>query len=218
MEHAVLIAGKQSPFTDDLIQETLRRGDRVFASYDDSDTPPEVPDTFGESLRYIPWNRRSLISSRSLILTIDQEPVVPERVIVVCAPEGVNAPLHEVEAVTIEEKIDTSVKGYLFAIREIAAYFIRRRGGDLTILWYDPGVDLLPPVDAAIAGAVQGFAQSMLGYYENEPFKIRGLSASNAESRAVATWVLEQIYDRTEKSAGRWQKYGQKMGILPFRR
>jgi hypothetical protein len=141
MEQAVLITGKQSSFTDDLIQETLRRTGRVFASYDENDTAPEVPDTFGDSLRYIPWTRRSLISARTMMLSIEAEGEIP-----------------------------------------------------------------------------QGLAQSMIAFYENEPFTLRGLYASDADGRGVAQWALEQIIDRSEKSAGRWQKYGQKMSLLPFRR
>lgn len=218
MEQSVLITGKQSTFTDDLIQESTKRVSRVFASYDQTDTPPEVPDTFGETLNYIPWTRRSLISARSLILSIDQSDLVPSRAIVVCAPEGLNSSLHETEPVKIEEAIDSAVKGYLFVIRELVSYFVKRNGGDLTIIWYDPGVEVFPPVDAAIAGAVQHLTQSMLTFYENEPIAIRVLSASDADSRSVARWALEQIYDREEKSAGRTQKYGQRMGLLPFRR
>jgi hypothetical protein len=218
MEQAVLITGKQSSFTDDLIQETLRRTGRVFASYDENDTAPEVPDTFGDSLRYIPWTRRSLISARTMMLSIEAEGEIPQRAVGVCAPEGINTSLHETSAAIVEEKVDAAVKGYIFVLREIAAAYIRRGAGDLTILWYDPGMEILPPVDAAIAGAVQGLAQSMIAFYENEPFTLRGLYASDADGRGVAQWALEQIIDRSEKSAGRWQKYGQKMSLLPFRR
>ena len=142
MEHAVLITGKQSSFTDDLIQEALRRSGRVFASYDESDTAPEVPDTFGDSLRYIPWTRRSLISARTMMLAIEADGTIPERAIVVCAPEGINTSLHDTSAATIEETVDAAVKGYLFVLREIAAAYIRRGAGDLTILWNDPGVEV----------------------------------------------------------------------------
>ena len=237
MEHSVLITGKQSAFTDDLVQELLKRLDRVYASFDESDTAPEVPDSFGDSLRYIPWTRRSLISSRSLLLAVAGEIEAADagegggaraggevaagglsRAVVVCAPEGINAALHDTEAATIEERIDVAVKGYLFVIRELAALFIRRGGGDLTILWYDPGVEVLPPVDAAIAGAVEGLTRSMLAFYENEDVSIRGLSASHTDGPAVALWALEQILDRTAKSVGRFQRYGQRMSLLPFRR
>ena len=104
MEQAVLITGKQSSFTDDLIQEALRRSGRVFASYDETDTAPEVPDTFGDSLRYIPWTRRSLISARTMMLAIEADGAIPGRTIVVCAPEGVNTSLHETAAATVEER------------------------------------------------------------------------------------------------------------------
>lgn len=218
MEQSVLITGKQSTFTDDLIQESTHRVSRVIASYDQTDTPPEVPDTFGDTLMYLPWTRRSLISARTMMLSIDQIDIVPKRAIVVCAPEGINTSLHETDAATIEATIDNAVKGYLFIVREIAAFFVKKGGGDLSIVWYDAGIEVLPPVDAAISGAVQTFTQSMLTFYENETVAIRGLYASDSDSRAVARWTLEQVFDREEKSAGRRQKYGQRMGLLPFRR
>ncbi len=235
MERSVLITGKQSAFTDDLVQEVLQQASRVYASFDESDTPPEVPDTFGESLRYLPWNRRSLVSSRSLMLAVAAEvengregagkETPPEgasgnlsHAIVVCTPEGLNASLHDTPAVTIEETIDAAVKGYLFVVREIAATFMRSGRGDLTVLWYDPGVDVLPPLDGTLAGAVDGLVRSLVAFYENEAVTIRGLSASDGDGRSVARWVVEQIFERGEKSAGRRQRYGQKMGILPFRR
>jgi NAD(P)-dependent dehydrogenase (short-subunit alcohol dehydrogenase family) len=217
MNGAVLITGKQSGFTDDLVQETLNRHIPVCATHDSQDTAPEVPDSSGDRLFYTPWSRRSLLSARSVLLTVAREYESLGHGFVVCSPEGVNEALHQTESAVIEEKIDVAVKGYLFILKELIAYLMRRGGGDCTIVWYDPGSEVMPPLDAGIAGAVQGLVRSLLASYEDSPVTIRGLFASDADSRGVARWVLEQSLDRPEKSAQRWQKYGQK-GILPFRR
>ena len=218
MDGAILITGKQSSFTDDLVQESLGRRLRVFATHDAGDTAPEVPDSFGDTLRYIPWTRRSVISARSMLLNVERESDGVERAVVVCAPEGVNKPLHQTESAVIDESIDVSLKGYLFVIKEIIAYFARLGGGDLTVVWYDGGSEIVPPLDASLAGAVQSLTRSLLAFYENESVTIRGLQASDSDGRAVARWVLDHAIDRADKSAGRWQKYGQKMGLLPFKR
>jgi hypothetical protein len=218
MHGAILITGKQSGFTDDLVQEALGRSHRVIATHDPTDVAPEVPDTFGDSLTYAPWSRRSLISARSVMLAVESDGAPLEHAFVVCSPEGVNDPLHATESVVIEQTIDAAIKGYLFMIKEITASLVRRGGGALTIVWYDGGSELVPPLEAAIAGAVQQLTHSLLAFYENESVVMRGLHASESDSRAVARWVLEQSLDRGEKSAGRWQRYGQKMGILPFKR
>ena len=221
MNGAVLITGKQSGFTDDLVQEALNRKLRVLATHDPQDTPPEVPDTFGDNLSYTPWNRRSLLSARSVLLAVDQdaaEHAPMDHAFVVCSPEGINQPLHQTESALIEERVDAALKGYLFIIKEVIAQLQRAGGGNCSIVWYDGGSEVMPPLDATIAGAAQGLMRSLLAFYQDEPVVIRGFQASDSDSRAVARWVLEQALDRGEKSAGRLQKYGQKMGILPFRR
>ncbi|MFW5827224.1 MAG: hypothetical protein ACOCU4_03985 [Alkalispirochaeta sp.] len=218
MNGAVLITGKQSGFTDDLVQEALNRKLHLLATHDPTDTAPEVPDTFGDMLSYTPWTRRSLLSARSVILAVEREQNGLRHAIVVCSPEGINQPLHETESAVIEERIDAAVKGYLFIIKEVIAQLLRNGGGECTLVWYDGGSEVMPPVDAAIAGAVHGLMRSLIAFYEDEPVVMRGFQASDGERRAVARWVLEQTFDRGEKSAGRLQRYGQKMGILPFRR
>ncbi|HKK47622.1 MAG TPA: hypothetical protein VJ932_00900 [Alkalispirochaeta sp.] len=218
MNGAVLITGKQSGFTDDLVQEALNRKLHILATHDPTDTAPEVPDTFGAMLSYTPWTRRSLLSARSVILSVEREQEGLQHAIVVCSPEGINQPLHETESATIEERIDAAVKGYLFMIKEVIAQLVRNGGGECTLVWYDGGSEVMPPLDAAIAGAVHGLMRSLIAFYEDEPVVMRGFQASDSEHRAVARWVLEQTFDRGDKSAGRLQRYGQKMGILPFRR
>ncbi len=218
MNGAVLITGKQSGFTDDLVQEALNRKLHLLATHDPADTAPEVPDTFGDMLSYTPWTRRSLLSARSVILSVEREQNGLRHAIVVCSPEGVNQPLHETESAVIEERVDAAIKGYLFMIKEVIAQLVRNGGGECTLVWYDAGSEVMPPLDAAIAGAVHGLMRSLIAFYEDEPVVMRGFQASDSERRAVARWVLEQTFDRGDKSAGRLQRYGQKMGILPFRR
>ncbi len=218
MQEPVLITGKQSAFKDDLVQEVLNRRQQVFATTDPDEVTPEVPDSVGSGLVYIPWTRRSLLSARSMLLSADRDSQGFSRAVLVCAPEGINTPLHQTESALIEQSVDGALKGYLFVLKEILAYFLRRGEGDLTVIWYDGGAEVLPPFDAAIAASMQGLFRSLLAFYEEEPVVLRGLQASESDSRAVAHWVSEQIFDRGDKSAGRWQKYGQRSGLIPFKR
>lgn len=218
MQEPILITGKQSAFKDDLVQAFLNRQRQVFATSDAEDDLPEVPDSVGSGLCYIPWSRRSLLSARSMLLAVDREGDGVSQAVVVCAPEGINTPLHQTESALIERSVDAALKGYLFALKEILGYLVRRGGGDCTVIWYDGGVDVLPPFDAALAGAMQGLVRSLFAFYEEEPVVLRGLQASSSDRRAVVQWTMEQMLDRKDKSAGRWQKFGQRTGFLPFRR
>ncbi|POR02030.1 hypothetical protein AU468_07190 [Alkalispirochaeta sphaeroplastigenens] len=218
MQEPVLITGKQSAFTDDMIQEFLNRQHQVFATADSADEHPQVPDSVGSGLHYLPWSRRSLLSARSVMLALDGETRDMSRAVVVCAPEGIHTPLHQTESALIEQGVDAALKGYLFILKEVLGYFLRRGSGDITVVWYDGGAEVLPPFDATLCGAVQGLVRSLFAFYEGEAVTIRGLQASESDSRAVARWVAEQIIDKAEKSSGRWQKYGQRSGLLSFKR
>lgn len=219
MDGAILITGKESSFFDDMVQEALNRsGPTVVATRDPGGPLPVIPDTIGDSLRYVPWARRSLLSARSALLEADRLAGSIAHGFVLCSPEGVNSSLHQTESALIEERVDAAVKGYLFIIKELIAYMIRRGGGDVTIIQYDGGAEVMPPLDAAVIGAVQHLTKSLFAFYESEPVVIRGLQASESDGRLAANWVLEQSLEKASKSAWRWQKYGQRSGIFSFRK
>lgn len=216
MHTPVLITGKEIPFREDLVQEYLNRSIPVFLTVD-----PERPDDSAEldsRITSCPWAPRSVLSGRSMIVAAERQAEGFESAVVVCGPEGINTAVHATESAVIEERLDASLKGYYFVIREILASFLRRRTGDLTVLWFDGGTEVLPPFDACLSGAVHALVDSLMVYYDAEPVTIRGLNAAGGESREVARWAMEMIVDRRERSAGRWQRFGQRGGILPFRK
>ncbi len=216
MHKPVLITGKQTTFREDLVQEFLNRSIPVYLTVEDRES--DVPQELDSRITPCTWARRSVLSTRSLLLKVEREVEGFDRAVVLCGPEGINSPVHQTESAVIEERIDFSIKGYLFVIREILSSFMRRGGGDLTVIWFDGGSEVLPPFDASLSGAVQSLVRSLLVYYESEPVTIRGLQAAGGEPREVAHWALEMIVDRADRSAGRWQKHGQRSGLLPFRK
>lgn len=218
MDGALLVTGKYGPVSEEIVREMLNHGARVFATYDPETEQPQIPDGVDTKLTWLPWSRRSILSARSVLLGLEIERAVPERVIIVAAPEGVHSSLHETGAAAIESTVDTAVKGYLFVAKEILAAFNRIGAGDLTVLWYDGGAEVMPPIDATIAGSVRGLVTSLFTFYNEERIVVRGLEASESDPRLVARWVRETIVDRGPRSAGRWSRYGHRGGIIPFRR
>lgn len=218
MNTPLLVTGKQGEFSADLVQEALNRSYLVLATHDSETGAPEVPDGIGDQLSYIPWSRRSLLSARSVVLKLDEQEDGVGHAIVVCSPEGINTPLHKTESALLEERIDATYKGYLFLLKELLSYFIRRGAGDLTLVLYDGGAEVMPPFDATFMAAMEGLAQSLFLFYESEPVVIRALRASDSETRSVAQWVLDSVFERGNKTAGRLSKYGQRGSLFPFRK
>ena len=218
MERTVLITGRQSSFTDDLLQESLARGFKVFATYDPTGEEPEVPDGFGDDLTYIQWNQRSPISARSVLLEAENSTDSLDELFVVFGIQPVTLPFHETPASRVEEIVDGTVKGYLFMLREALGLALRRGGGNVNILIQDRGTELVPPLEAAATGAFLSAARALMTYYEEEPVQIRGFHSAGKEGREFARFVLDTIRDKGEKSAGRWNKFGGRGSLFPFRK
>lgn len=218
MERTLLITGRQSPLTDDLLQEALSRSFSVLATFDPALGEPEVPDGFGDDLVYVEWNRRSPISARSVLLQAENAAGSLEEIFVVYSSEGVTAPFHETQASRIEEVVDGGVKGYLFLLREALSHALRRGGGGVNIVVQDSGSELLPPLEAATSGAFLAAARSLMTFYEEEAVQVRGFQSGSAEGREFAKFILDTIRDKGEKAAGRWNKFGGRGSLFPFRK
>ena len=220
MERTLLITGRHSAFTDDLVQEALARKFRVLATYDPSGEEPEVPDGLGDDLTYIEWNRRSPISARSVLLKAENAADSVEELFVVYSPESLTVPFHETGASRIEELVDANIKGYLFLLREALGYLLRHgEGGGLNIVVRDRGSELVPPLESAVSNAFRSTVRSIMSFYEEEPVRIRGFHAPESkEGREFAQYILDTIQEKGEKSAGRWNKFGGRGALFPFRK
>lgn len=219
MERTLLITGRQSPLTDDLVQEALARSFTVLATFDPAGEEPQVPDGLGDDLTYLEWNRRSPISARSVVLAAENKAERLEELFLVYAPEAVDTPFHETQASAIEEATDRSVKGYLFLLRELLGRSLRNGGGGVNVVVQDRGSEVVPPLEAAVSGAFLSAVRSIMTFYAEEPIRIRGFHSTGVkEGREFARYILDTIRDRPEKSTGRWNKYGGRGSLFPFRK
>lgn len=219
MEPGVLIAGKPSPFLNELIEEALKRSYFVIASRETGvDEESSLDSLEGERLVYLPWQRRSLISARGLLLRAEQEREGLDSILVVASPEGVHSPLHQTESVQIEERIDESLKGYLFLVKESLAYLIRRGEGRFTFVLYDGGAEIMAPLDAAIRSALTGLMESLFEFYASEPIELSALHAGSAETGEMAQWILDTMKGPHAKREGRWVRYGRRTGLFGMRK
>ena len=72
--------------------------------------------------------------------------------------------------------------------------------------------------EAATSGAFLAAARSLMTFYEEESLQVRGFQSGSAEAREFAKFVLDTIRDKGEKAAGRWNKFGGRGSLFPFRK
>ncbi|TVR58574.1 MAG: hypothetical protein EA426_09640 [Spirochaetaceae bacterium] len=217
MEKTILITGRYTPLSADLVQGALSRKHRVLVTVDDSDSNPPVPEGFDEELHHLAWNPRSPLSARSVILsgTNTFDPI--DEAIVVLSANGSLTPIHETPAATIEAAIDASVKGYIFLVKEIVAYFQRRKAGTLSFVVHEPGENFAA-LSACASGCFRALAESMFSLYQNEPILMRGFRSETTNVKSFAEFVLTNCSDRPEKSGGKWHAYADKASFFSFKR
>lgn len=217
MGKTFLIAGTWSAVTIELIQGALSRNDRVLAALDpDAEQPPIEPD-WQKNLRYIPWNRRSPLSAKTFILEGTNAFERIDEALLVYAPEGAGRAIHESALAEIEETMDDDLKGLLFLLKELFAFFEKQKSGTLSCVFFDKGMENLPPLEAAVAGAFRALVPTLQRGYGNEGFLVRGFHAAADQPKEFAQYILG-FSERTEKTAGRWVKYSGKTGFFSFGR
>ena len=217
MGKTFLIAGTWAAVTMELIQGALSRKDRVVAALDPGTAQPPIEPDWEKNLRYLPWSRRSPISSKTFVLNGANAFERIDEVLLVYDPGEGSRVLHETSLADIEENLDENLKGYFFLLKEVFTLFEKQRSGTISLIFCDKGAEMLPPLEAASAGAFRALVPSLQQDYQNEGFLIRGFHSTVDQPKDFAQYILG-FAERTEKTAGRWIKYSGKTGFFSFGR
>lgn len=216
MEQTFLIAGNQAKINTDIAQEILSLKHRALVTLEPEQEGPPIPAGLESNLHYVEWNRRSPISARFVILQALNKQIDIDHAVLLYTPRNVKESIHELASATVEEKVDFDVKGYLFLLKELINYFIKRRTGSITFINQNSGPDVLPPVEALLQGSFYKLAESMFSFYENESFGMRGIETRLSSNRQVAEYVVQMIIENSPRNRGKWIKYNGKNGLFSF--
>ncbi len=202
MGKGCLITGKSTDLLAEVVQAADARGRDSVVARSGHFTVSE-----GQSASTITWNRRSALSARSVVLHAQNVFRAVEEAIVVYSVVQETTPFHETSIVSLENRTDAEMKGYLFLLREIVAQFQKQRSGTLVLAVHDRPDAIRAPAEAFSAGGFASFARALQRYYQNEPFTIHLCRSSDSDISGYAHFVL----DAAEKSAKR-----QKLDWLEF--
>jgi NAD(P)-dependent dehydrogenase (short-subunit alcohol dehydrogenase family) len=205
MGKSLLIAGKNSKLTDELVREARAAGYEVTATLDEQ---AEDRSDYEGQLRWVRWRRRSPLSARTVVLQAAGFTDGIDAAIVVHSPDAAREPLHELQSATLEQAVDGSVKGPLFMLRELLGHFQKKGGGSLSLVLYQPDGEVTAPLDACTAGSFQAVAGGLFTYYRNEPVTLRGFSAGEPQPAEFAAYVIGTIDEG--KGAGKWNRFSAK--------
>lgn len=224
MSRSILIAANTDELTDLLAREALAAGFTTLvagaaaAPESGSGAAAGLEDPARQQPILVPWNRRSPLSARALLVQATNAVSPITDVIYLHNVQTTRTPFHETGAAVIERTIDNDAKGRLFFLRETLGYLQRNGAGSLTLLLNGTADEDALPLDAESAGAFLAFGRALFRLYQNEPIDLRGYQTSGAAEQDFAAYVIQQLINDGAGRRGRWQKYSSRPGLFSLGR
>lgn len=210
MGRSILLNGKHTPLGSQLTRLFLEDGDRVTGLVESPLSEPLPGEEAEENLTIIPWNRTSPISVHNVIVEAVNRTEDIDEAVFLFQPDIENKPIHELSLASIDSYIDTYIKGSLYLLKEILAYFQKKQKGALYIVLDYSGMEVLPPIDALGIGGIEAFTNTLFILYQNEQIGIHGFTSSTAEKPEYAAFIHRTITEKARNSHGKWFRFNER--------
>ncbi len=199
MEKNILITGQHKLLKKPLIDIFLNGGYRVITTVTDTPGKPQ------KGLREIQWNIRSPLSAKNVILDAASDSL--NEILVIFPGTQIIKPFHETSSAEIEWAVDTQLKSNLFIIKEGINHLQKQGNGTLSLIYYIPGTEILPPLDALGSGGFTGLAKSLFTFYQNEKTAINSFTSSATEVQEYTEYIYKTITERQKPVHGKFYKF-----------
>jgi hypothetical protein len=211
MEQACLVTGKSSELLGEVVQEAAVRNRPTLVAR----SGPLDVGSDNENVATISWNRRSALSARSVVLHAQNAYARLDEAVIVFSPVRESVPFHESSIVSIENRTDAEVKGYLFLIREIVGLFQKQRSGKLLLAVLEPESEIRSPLEAMSLGSFTSAAEALRSYYQNEAMEIKLCSSRSNDASGYASFLMDTLdAPRPRRPRADWLRYGGRGGFF----
>ncbi len=208
-----LLISRRNPFPSALLNFFLDRGDTLFLASPAVENETEE----AEGYRHLPWNPRSPISARNILLTLENEGIILNEVYLLIEHGEESRPLHQVPGSIIDIHIDTALRGTLFICKEILAHFDSNGNGDLTLILAGYPAAVRPSLEAAVEGAFRQMGSALFQVYGDSNIRIRGYEDHREDGQDFYRELTEVFSSQgSAKTWGRWHRPGDKGGLLSY--
>ncbi len=206
MNKNILITGHNIILSRHLTELFISSGYNVIAAISDANDRKKT-----KGYKSVLWNTRSPLSAKNVVLeAVSSGERIDEAVVLFTSPKILN-PFHEISAAEIERSIDYQIKSNLFLIKEILLHFQNTDSDStLSIVSYQAGTDVLPPLEALASGGFTGFAKSLFAFYQNEKLAINAYQSQVPDIKEFSEYIYKSITERSKPVHGKLYKYPEK--------
>ena len=178
MKRTILVTGKNTALGSRLIEGFISEGFQVAATVKSKKDLAISGSASEKNLLAIPWNRRSPLSARNVLLGALNSFKKIDEAVILYTPDGDSRQLHELPAPVIEEMIDSQIKSQFFMLKEILLYFAKERKGVVSLIMHTEGTETLAPLDAIAMSSFEALTESVFTFYQKEPFFVNAFKSS----------------------------------------
>mgnify|MGYP006266909113 CR=1 FL=1 len=203
MSPRILLVGRSSPLLSELAAAAAEAGFQVLTTTTEEGA---VDSGAREGPRSLPWNPRSLVSSRAVVMKAAHGEGGFQAALVLANPERHGQAISETSSGLIEDTIDDAVKGRLFMLKELFSHFEKRGGGSIALVSLSSEATQAP-VDAAASGAFESIGDSLFLASEGTGLSLRGYRFESGDAGEFARFVFEQIGSESRRGLGKWFRY-----------
>ena len=213
MPHTILISEGDTPLGGRLADLLLARGARVVTTVSRGAGAEQGPVTSGPEGRrlIVPWNRRSPMSARSLLLDAATAFDTVEEAIILEPPCAVSAALHDIPSADVERAFDDA-KGPVFLAREVLSSFLSKGGGVLCMVSLGPGSG---PIESGLRECFRGVCTALFGAPGLKGIMVNGFQSGAAVGvEEYASFIDRTLEEKARKISGRWFTWPARGGLF----
>jgi NAD(P)-dependent dehydrogenase (short-subunit alcohol dehydrogenase family) len=213
MPRTILVSEADTPLGARLADLLLARGARVVATAARGSGGEQGPVRAGPDSRklIVPWNRRSSMSARALLLDAANAFDSIDEAVIIEPPAAASGALHEIASTDIERAFDDA-KGPLFLAREVLASFVARGTGVLSMVSLGPASG---PVENAVRESFRGVCSALFTAPSLKGITVNGFQAGTTDVEEYAAFIDRTLEEKARKISGRWFVWQARGGLFP---
>ena len=158
----------------------------------------------------VPWNRRSPVSARSLLLDALNAFDSIDEALILEPPCAMTAALTDLPSADIDRAFDDA-RGPVFLTREVLEYFLRRGSGLLCLVSLGPASG---PVESGMRECFRGMCSALLGAPGVKGITVNGFQAAAGDIEEYAAFIDRTLEEKARKISGRWFTWPVRGGLF----
>ena len=210
MGKVILITGSETLLGRKLVEKNLSAGNSVIAPVLSKDE--NTNETKKNNLFVVPWNKSSIISTRTVVREGIRVFQKIDEAILVYSENKTNDQFLDFSTSEIDEAIDSSINGLVYLTRELLKAISNDNNFAISFAMVKKNQKQGNSIEKGFQGFFKSFADSVI---QNIQIIYKcAFTTSVSEMDSYAAFICNILSDRPEKASGQWLNYSDRKNLF----